>query len=263
MWVKLVFLPETKSTAMKQYGLIGYPLTHSFSKKHFTEKFETEKIDSTYNNFEIDSISKFPEIIAGNPELIGLNVTIPYKEQVIPYLDELNDAAREIGAVNTVKITRSETGVFLKGFNTDTYGFETSLKPLLKPHHTKALILGTGGASKALKYVLKKLGIEFISASIEELKENEISYDAIDEKVIAERLLIINATPLGTYPKVDGCANIPYQFLTDKHLLFDLVYNPEVTRFMAQGIEKGATVKNGYEMLLLQAKKSYEIWNEA
>jgi shikimate dehydrogenase len=247
---------------MKQYGLIGYPLTHSFSKKHFTEKFETEKIDSSYDNFEIDSISKFPEIIATNPKLIGLNVTIPYKEQVIPYLNDLNEAAREIGAVNTIKIARSESGVFLKGFNTDTYGFETSLKPLLKPHHTKALILGTGGASKALKYVLKKLGIEFISASIEELKENEIGYDAIDETVITERLLIINATPLGTYPKVDGCANIPYQFLTDKHLLFDLVYNPEITRFMAQGIEKGATVKNGYEMLLLQAKKSYEIWNE-
>ena len=247
---------------MKQYGLIGYPLTHSFSKKHFTEKFETERIDSSYSNFEIDSISKFPEIIAANPELIGLNVTIPYKEQVIPYLNDLNDAAREIGAVNTVKIKRTASGVFLKGFNTDTYGFETSLKPLLQLHHTKALILGTGGASKALKYVLQKLGIEFLSASIEELKENEISYDAIDENLIAERLLIINATPLGTYPKVDGCAKIPYQFLTDKHLLFDLVYNPEITRFMAQGIEKGATVKNGYDMLLLQAKKSFEIWNE-
>lgn len=247
---------------MKQYGLIGYPLTHSFSKKHFTEKFETEKIDAAYNNFEIDSISWFPDIIAGNPELIGLNVTIPYKEQVIPYLDDLNDAAREIGAVNTVKIIRRESGIFLKGFNTDTFGFETSLKPLLKQHHTKALILGTGGASKALKYVLKKLGIEFLSASIEELKENEIRYEDIDENMMAERLLIINATPLGTYPKVDGCANIPYRFLTDKHLLFDLVYNPEVTRFMAQGLEKGATVKNGYDMLLLQAKKSYEIWNE-
>lgn len=247
---------------MKQYGLIGYPLTHSFSKKHFTEKFETEKIDSAYENFSIDSISKFPEIVAANPELVGLNVTIPYKEQVIPFLDELNEAAREIGAVNTVKITRTATGIFLKGFNTDTYGFETSLKPLLQPHHTKALILGTGGASKALKYVLKKLGIEYVSASIEELKENEIQYKDIDENMMAERLLIINATPLGTYPKVEDCANIPYQFLTDKHLLFDLVYNPEITRFMAQGMEKRATVKNGYEMLLLQAKKSYEIWNE-
>lgn len=247
---------------MRQYGLIGYPLTHSFSKRYFTEKFETAKIDSVYSNYEIDSITRFPEVIASNPELIGLNVTIPYKEQVIPYLDDLNDSAREIGAVNTVKIIRGENGIKLKGFNTDTHGFENSLKPLLKPHHTKALILGTGGASKALKYVLKKLGIAFISASIEELKENEIRYEDIDEKVISERLLIINATPLGTYPKVEGCPNIPYQFLTNNHLLFDLVYNPEVTRFMSLGLEKGATVKNGYEMLLLQAERSYAIWNE-
>lgn len=247
---------------MKQYGLIGYPLTHSFSKRYFTEKFETAKIDAVYSNYEIDSITKFPEVIASNPELVGLNVTIPYKEQVIPYLDDLNDSAREIGAVNTVKIIRGENGIKLKGFNTDTHGFENSLKPLLKPHHTKALILGTGGASKALKYVLKKLGIDFISASIEELKENEIRYEDIDEKVISERLLIINATPLGTYPKTEGCPNIPYQFLTNNHLLFDLVYNPEVTRFMSLGLEKGSTVKNGYEMLLLQAERSYAIWNE-
>ncbi len=247
---------------MKKYGLTGFPLTHSFSKRYFTEKFETEKIDSTYDNFEIDNISKFPEIIKNNPELIGLNVTIPYKEQVIPFLDELNDSAREIAAVNTVKIIRSDSGIILKGFNTDTFGFETSLKPLLKEQHKKALILGTGGASKALKYVLKKLGVEFISASIEELKENEIRYNDIDEKIMSERLLIINATPLGTYPKTDTFPNIPYQFITEKHLLFDLVYNPEVTQFMTKGLQNGATVKNGYEMLLNQAIKSYEIWNE-
>jgi len=246
---------------MKKYGLTGFPLTHSFSKRYFTEKFETEKIDSTYDNFEIDNISKFPEIIKNNPELIGLNVTIPYKEQVIPFLDKLNDSAREIAAVNTVKIIRSGSGVMLKGFNTDTFGFETSLKPLLKEQHKKALILGTGGASKALKYVLKKLEIEFISASIEELKENEIRYEDIDEKMMNERLLIINATPLGTYPKTDTFPNIPYQFITKKHLLFDLVYNPEVTQFMTKGLKNGATVKNGYEMLLNQALKSYEIWN--
>ncbi len=246
---------------MKKYGLIGYPLTHSFSKRFFTEKFETEKIDSTYENFEIDTIQKFPEIIKNNPEIIGLNVTIPYKEQVIPFLDDLNDSAKEIGAVNTVKITRSASGVHLKGFNTDTFGFENSLKPLLKDFHKKALILGTGGASKALKYVLNKLKIEFISASIEELKENEIRYQDIDEKVMAERLLIINATPLGTYPKTETFPPIPYEHITRKHLLFDLVYNPEVTQFMAKGKAKGATVKNGYEMLLGQAVKSYNIWN--
>ena len=246
---------------MKKYGLTGFPLTHSFSKRYFTEKFETEKIDSTYDNFEIDNISKFPEIIINNPELIGLNVTIPYKEQVISFLDELNDSAREIAAVNTVKIIRSVSGVMLKGFNTDTFGFETSLKPLLKEQHKKALILGTGGASKALKYVLKKLEIEFISASIEELKENEIRYEDIDEKMMNERLLIINATPLGTYPKTDTFPNIPYEYISEKHLLFDLVYNPEVTQFMTKGLKNGATVKNGYEMLLNQALKSYEIWN--
>ncbi|MFV0589865.1 MAG: shikimate dehydrogenase family protein [Draconibacterium sp.] len=246
---------------MKKYGLLGYPLTHSFSKRFFTEKFETEKIDSTYDNFEIDSITKFPDVVNNNPKVIGFNVTIPYKEQVIPYLDDLNDAAREIGAVNTIKVTRNDDSTYLKGFNTDTYGFETSLSPLLKEYHKKALILGTGGASKALKYVLTKLGIEYISASIEELKENEIRYEDIDEKMMQERLLIINATPLGTYPKVDTFPAIPYEFITDKHLLFDLVYNPEVTQFLAKGKEKGAAIKNGYDMLLGQARRSYEIWN--
>ena len=247
---------------MKKYGLIGFPLTHSFSKRYFTEKFDIEKINSSYDNFEIDNINKFPEVIKNNPELVGLNVTIPYKEQVIPYLDELNNAAKEIGAVNTVKIKRTGSEIKLKGFNTDTYGFETSLKPHLKEHHKKALILGTGGASKALKYVLTKLGIEFISASIEELKANEIRYEDIDEQMLKERLLIINATPLGTYPKVDTSPNIPYEFITDKHLLFDLVYNPEVSVFLSNGQKNGATIKNGYEMLLLQAIKAYEIWNE-
>lgn len=247
---------------MRRYGLIGYPLTHSFSKKYFTEKFETENIKSTYQNFEIDTIEKFPEVVKGNPEVIGLNVTIPYKEQVISYLDELNDSARQIGAVNTVKISRTSSGIHLKGYNTDTYGFENSISPLLKEHHTKALILGTGGASKALKFVLEKLGIQYISASIEELKENEIKYNDIDADMMADRLLIINATPLGTYPKVDSCPDIPYSYITDKHLLFDLVYNPEETLFLRKGKEKGAGVKNGYEMLLLQAIRSYEIWNE-
>jgi shikimate dehydrogenase len=247
---------------MKKYGLIGFPLTHSFSKRYFTERFQKENINSTYENFEIDNISKFPGIIKNNTELAGLNVTIPYKEQIIPFLDELNESAKEIGAVNTVKIIRNQSSLILKGYNTDTYGFETSLTPLLKPHHKKALILGTGGASKALKYVLKKLGIEFISASIEELKENEIRYEEINGQMLEERLLIINATPLGTYPNIETYPNIPYEFISDKHLLFDLVYNPEVTRFLSKGQEKGASIKNGYEMLLLQAIRSYDIWNE-
>ncbi|MGM0619733.1 MAG: shikimate dehydrogenase family protein [Bacteroidota bacterium] len=244
-----------------KYGLIGYPLTHSFSKRFFTEKFEKEKIDATYENFEIESISWFPETVNNNPDLIGLNVTIPYKEKVIPFLDELDEAAKKVEAVNTVKINRKENSVFLKGFNTDTYGFEASLKPLLKAHHKKALILGTGGASKAIKFVLNKLGIGFFSASIEELKENEIRYEDIDQKMMEERLLIINATPLGTYPKTETFPPIPYEYISEKHLLFDLVYNPEETQFMKKGKEKGAAVKNGYEMLLQQALKSYEIWN--
>lgn len=246
---------------MKKYGILGYPLAHSFSKRFFTEKFEREKVDAAYENFEIDNISKFPKIITENPNLIGLNVTIPYKEQVIPYLNELEDAAREVGAVNTIKISRTETEVYLKGFNTDTHGFENSLKPLLKPQHSKALILGTGGASKAVKYILSKLGIDFISASIEELKENEIRYEEIDSRIMTERLLIINATPLGTFPDVDTSPKIPYELITENHLLFDLVYNPETTKFMKMGLKKGATVKNGHEMLQLQALKSYKIWN--
>lgn len=246
---------------MKKYGLLGYPLTHSFSKRFFTEKFEKEQIDSTYENFEIDNINKFPEVVKNNPEVIGFNVTIPYKEQVIPFLDQLNDSAQEIGAVNTIKVKRSGDNVYLKGFNTDTFGFESSLSPLLKDYHKKALILGTGGASKALKYVLNKLQIDYISASIEELKEKEIPYEAIDKEMMKDRLLIINATPLGTYPKVDTFPNIPYEYITKKHLLFDLVYNPEVTQFMAKGQAQGATVKNGFDMLLGQARRSYEIWN--
>lgn len=246
---------------MKKYGLIGFPLTHSFSKQFFTEKFEKENVDATYENFEIEDISWFPEVVRNNMELVGLNVTIPHKQAVIPFLNELDEAAEKVGAVNTVKISRKREKIYLKGFNTDTWGFETSLKPLLKKYHEKALILGTGGASKAIKYVLNKLGIDFISASIEELQKKEIRYEDIGKKILEERLLIINATPLGTYPNVETFPPIPYKFLTGKHLLFDLVYNPEITQFMEKGTEKGAVVKNGYEMLVQQALKSYEIWN--
>ncbi|MEE4284695.1 MAG: shikimate dehydrogenase [Mariniphaga sp.] len=246
---------------MKKYGLIGFPLTHSFSKQFFTQKFEKENVNAFYENFEIEDISWFPDVVRNNPELIGLNVTIPYKQMVINFLNELDVAAEEVGAVNTIKIKRKGERILLKGYNTDTWGFETSLKPLLKKHHEKALILGTGGASKAIKYVLHKLGIDFISASIEELQKREIRYEDIDKKMIAERMLIINATPLGTYPKVETYPPIPYKHITKNHLLFDLVYNPEVTQFMEKGKEKGAVVKNGYEMLVQQALKSYEIWN--
>lgn len=250
---------------MKQYGLIGYPLTHSFSKKFFEEKFRNEKIDASYKNFEIETITAFPQVISANSGLKGLNVTIPYKEQVIDYLDDIEESARTIGAVNTIKIINEKGKKLLKGFNTDTWGFEKSVRPLLKEYHKKALILGTGGASKAVKFVLRKLGIIYISAStssIENNGEEKIRYESIDKKLMEECLLIINTTPLGTYPKTDTYPSIPYEYISDKHVLFDLVYNPPTTRFLALGKEKGAEIKNGYEMLLGQAMKSYEIWEQ-
>lgn len=248
---------------MKTFGLVGYPLGHSFSKKFFTEKFDTEGLtDHQYLNFEIDTIEKFPGIFETNSDIIGLNCTIPYKQQVMKYLDEVDEEAMIVGAVNTIKPIRTADGLKLKGFNTDIIGFENSIKPMLSAQHKRALILGTGGASKAIKHILKKLGIEYVSASIEdELFEDEIRYNQIDRKVIEERLIIINATPLGTFPKVDACADIPYEYITDKHVMFDLVYNPEVTLFMKKGQEKGAKTKNGLEMLHGQALASWKIWN--
>jgi shikimate dehydrogenase len=248
---------------MKVFGLIGYPLGHSFSAGYFAKKFETMGIkDCVYKNFPIDNINKLPAILSETPDITGLNVTIPYKEQVFQFLNEIDAEAKEIGAVNTLKITRTNSGYQLKGYNSDVFGFQQSLQPLLKDYHKKALILGTGGASKAIKYILKKLNIQFISASIEELKENEIRYEDITRNTIEERLLIINATPLGTYPKVDTCPPIPYEYITSKHVLFDLVYNPELTMFLSKGKEKGAAIKNGLEMLHLQAERAWEIWNK-
>jgi shikimate dehydrogenase len=248
---------------MKTYGLVGYPLGHSFSKKFFTEKFNNEGLsDCQYLNFELDTIAKFPSIFKGNENICGLNCTIPYKQQVMQYLDEIDEETKIVGAVNTIKPIRIDGNLRLKGFNTDIIGFERSLRPMLSEKHTKALILGTGGASKAIKHILSKLGIDFISASIEEeLFENEIRYEQITGEVISERRVIINATPLGTYPKVDNCPNLAYEYLTSEHVLFDLVYNPEVTLFMKKGMERGAKVKNGLEMLHEQAIAAWEIWN--
>lgn len=248
---------------MKTFGLVGYPLGHSFSKKYFTEKFETEGFsDHQYVNFEIESIAKFPGIFDLYDNIDGLNCTIPYKQQIMPFLNEIDEEAKAVGAVNTVKIINTQNGMRLKGFNTDVIGFENSLKPMLDETHKKALILGTGGASKAVKFILSKLGIEYISASIEEeLFENEVRYTDINEQTIAERTVIINATPLGTYPKVDACADIPYEAITEKHVMFDLVYNPEETLFMKKGREQGAQAKNGLEMLHEQAEAAWKIWN--
>lgn len=249
---------------MKTFGLVGYPLGHSFSKKFFTEKFKNEGlIDHQYINFEIDSIVRFPSIFDQYDNIAGLNCTIPYKQQVITFLSEIDEEAKLVGAVNTIKIIKTPEGLRLKGFNTDIIGFERSIKPMLSNMHKKALILGTGGASKAVKYVLSKLGIDYLSASIEEeLFEKEIRYSDIDEALIKDRLVIINATPLGTFPHNNTCPDIPYQAISSNHVLFDLVYNPEVTLFMQKGAERGAKTKNGLEMLHGQAIAAWEIWNK-
>lgn len=245
---------------MRKFGLIGYPLGHSFSKRFFTEKFENENIDARYDLYELENIELFSEL-KKKETLVGLNVTIPYKEQVIPYLDALDITAEKIGAVNVIKFVRHENETKLIGYNSDAIGFENSLKPYLKPTHSRALILGTGGASKAILYVLNKLGIECSNVS-RTTKNGQLTYDELTEDIITKHKLIINATPLGTFPKVDVCPNIPYQFLTDTHLLFDVVYNPSETLFMKNGRKHGATALNGEEMLRGQAVAAWEIWNQ-
>lgn len=248
---------------MEKYGLIGYPLKHSFSIGFFNEKFKSEGIDAEYENFEIPQINDFMEVISENPNLHGLNVTIPYKEQVIPFLDELDPDTAKIGAVNVIKIIRQQKGkVKLVGYNSDIIGFTQSIQPLLQPQHKKALILGTGGASKAVFHGLKNLGVEsqFVSRTHE--ADNVLTYDELTQEIIQEYTVIVNCTPVGMYPKVDFCPNIPYEFLTPNHLLYDLLYNPNVTLFMKKGEEQGAVTKNGLEMLLLQAFAAWEIWHK-
>lgn len=248
---------------MKTYGLIGHRLGYSFSRNFFTEKFATENLsEHEYVNFELDSIDEFLGIFEQGKEICGLNCTIPYKQQIMQFLDEIDAEAEQIGAVNTVKITYPEGQRHLKGFNTDCYGFENSLRPMLGEKHKKALILGTGGASKAIKYILAKLNIEYLSASIEDqLFEREIRYNEITDELLKDHLIIIHATPIGTFPNVDSCPDIPYQSITSNHVMFDLVYNPEETLFLKKGKKQGAKTKNGLEMLHLQAIRAWEIWN--
>ncbi|MCW3467720.1 shikimate dehydrogenase family protein [Chitinophaga nivalis] len=242
---------------MKIYGLIGYPLSHSFSKGFFAKKFEAENItDCLYDNFPIPAITEFPTLLHQQPHLNGLNVTIPYKEVIIPYLDGLNDAAARIGAVNCI---RFEGGKKI-GYNTDVIGFSNSIRPLILPHHTHALVLGTGGAAKAVMYALQEMNIAYTLVSRQATAE-AIAYDALDQAVIEKHTVIINTTPLGMYPQVDAAPDIPYQYLTSRHLLYDLVYNPAVTLFLQRGVAQGAITKNGHDMLILQAEASWEIWN--
>jgi len=248
---------------MKTYGLIGHRLGYSFSRKFFTEKFAAENLMAyEYVNFELDSINEFPVVFQQGKDICGLNCTIPYKQEIMQFMDEIDPEATQIGAVNTVKITNRDGKRVLKGFNTDAYGFEKSLQSMLEKKHQKALILGTGGASKAIKHVLNKLDISYLSASIEEqLFEKEIRYNQIDNELLKEYLIIIHATPIGTFPNVDNCPDIPYQSITSDHVLFDLVYNPEETLFLKKGKAQGAKTKNGLEMLHLQAIRAWEIWN--
>ena len=243
---------------MDLYGLIGHPLGHSFSKDFFNQKFQTENIDAQYLNFDIPTIELLNEVLT-RQQIKGLNVTIPYKEKVIPFLDELSEEAKSIGAVNVIKVYQQENKIRLKGFNTDVIGFTESLQPLLNPTHKKALILGTGGASKAVQFGLQQLNIEPLFVS-RRSSDNTLTYSQLTFKVMKEHTVVINCTPVGMHPHTDECPEIPYEFIGEGHILYDLVYNPEETLFLKKGKAVGATTKNGLEMLLLQAKAAWNIW---
>ena len=244
---------------MKTYALVGRNISYSFSRRYFAEKFAKEQItDCEYINFDIPYIEELPALIAATPTLAGMNVTIPYKEAVLPLLDLQSEALMAIKACNTIKILPSGK---LKGDNTDYIGFRDSLIPYLQPHHNRALILGTGGASKAVAFVLSQLGISFLLVS-RESSAIAISYHELTKEIIENHSLIINTTPLGTFPKTEAFPPIPYQWITSQHLLYDLIYNPEKTTFLAKGAAQGATILNGYPMLVLQAEAAWKIWNE-
>lgn len=245
---------------MNKYGLIGYPLGHSFSISYFNEKFANEQIDAVYENFEIPNVEQLQEVIDTNPELRGLNVTIPYKEKVLDFLDNISPEARAIGAVNVIKVEHKGKGTVLTGYNSDVIGFTKSIEPMLESYHKKALILGTGGASKAINYGLKALGLETVFVSRYQ-RDETITYNDITPEVIQEYNVIVNCTPIGMYPKTDQCPQLPYEAMDNRTLLYDLIYNPDETLFMSKGRQQGATVKNGLEMLLLQAFASWEFWN--
>jgi shikimate dehydrogenase len=271
---------------MRLFGLIGYPLTHSFSKGYFTEKFEKLGISDShlYEKFEMADVTQsLPDLIAQNPDLEGINVTIPHKQNVIPFLNEIDDAAKRIGAVNVIKISRNTQNtplsigrgvggeVHLKGFNSDYYGFQNSLleqRPFSLPERSRrererALVLGDGGAAKAIKVALEDLNIDYKIVARRRITAETILFEELDQTIIESHQLIVNTTPLGTYPKSDECPEIPYQYLNSSHFLYDLVYNPAETLFMKKGIEQGAKAMNGLRMLHLQAEKSWDIWNDS
>src|SRR5258708_1225775 len=243
---------------MRKFGLIGYPLSHSFSQRYFTEKFEREGIaDASYSVYPLAQIGELTALF-GDPELCGLNVTIPYKEQVLPFLDGRNEVVQEINACNCIRIEKGKR----VGYNTDVVGFRESLLKKLQPHHEQALIFGTGGASKAVEYVIKKLGIPYRFVSRRPRPSTtDLSYEQVDASLLRSCTLLVNTTPLGMYPKPEDCPQLPYEAIGSRHYLFDLVYNPEKTSFLQKGEERGAVIENGYEMLILQAEESWRIWN--
>jgi shikimate dehydrogenase len=250
---------------LKTFGLIGFPLNHSFSEKYFSEKFKREKInDCEYKLFPIQRIDELPGLIKSIPDLSGLNVTLPYKQAVFPFINEMDPLAKNIGAVNTIKIIRTPYKYLLKGYNTDAFAFQESIKPLLKPYHKAALILGNGGAAKAIQRALVYgLGIDHIMfVSRKSSNIGTLKYSDLDQKTIDYYKLIINTTPVGMYPEIETFPPIPYNFLTPEHLLYDLVYNPDETVFLSKGKAHGSRVKNGLEMLSLQAEKAWRVWNE-
>ena len=247
---------------MDKYDLIGYPLGHSFSISYFNQKFADEGINAKYENFEISSIDQFEEILASNPELLGLNVTIPYKEKVISWLDSISPEAQAIGAVNVIRVTHEGKNIKLKGYNSDVIGFTKSIEPMLeKKWHQRALVLGTGGASKAVCYGLKSLGLEPVCVSRYE-RPGTIQYQNITPDIIHEYNVIVNCTPVGMYPHTEECPPLPYEAMDSHTILYDLIYNPDETLFMRKGAQYGAQTKNGLEMLLLQAFASWEFWHE-
>ncbi len=241
---------------MKRFGLIGRTLKHSFSKTYFTRKFEKEGLDCSYDNFELASISELHPLLTRMPALIGFNVTIPYKKEILPYLSFQDAVVQAIGACNCVKMVAGKC----YGFNTDGMGFLKSLSPHVKPHHTQALVLGSGGSSAAVQYALAQLGISYKVVSRQPAAA-QLSYNDITPEVLSAYTLIINTTPVGMFPAVEAAPALPYQLLTSRHLLYDLVYNPEKTEFLKKGEAQGATILNGYTMLLLQAEESWRIWN--
>jgi shikimate dehydrogenase len=246
---------------MDKYGLLGYSLGHSFSRTFFNQKFESEGIDAEYVNFEIPAIKELKRIVKENPDLRGLNVTLPYKTAVIPLLDDIDNDARLIGAVNVIAFSKGSFGKRrLKGYNSDIIGFRQSIEPLLNETHRKALILGTGGASKAIFQGLKQLGIASTCVS-RTAKDFCLTYDELSPRIMKQYTVIVNTTPVGMFPLIDACPQIPYELLSPGHLMYDLLYNPDETLFMRKGREQGATVKNGLEMLLLQAFASWDIWH--